>query len=491
MISERNAQRLRAAQLGFFMRAYRESFVDEGGRRGLTQDELLHRMAQVNPEYVDRHSHATVSRWETGSTRVTASRLQTFGGALNLSETEIEGLMLLAGLAPDTVTASSAETAFEVEGDQVEGDVASAGIETAPSSGEPDAGKGPSRDSIPSLLRDAGRFLLSRCAPLGLCIVGLGLVLAIFGQNDAWVPIVYVVVAVGFALVQAVVLPDDNVPLRGFLWVSLFFVLSTPLLQFSPIGMDHYNFHAVGGLYGTPIPFLLALLVNLFLATGAALMFQLLMSRIQFGNGGYPDAFRRAALTALPPVALVYLTVVVISNASVWIQLAGVMPVLGMVYTILLVLRDPSVHPSERDQRMLFPALLSIGIVATVLGVVIIVLVYLTPGVPAVLPDHNLLRSWELDFTQLGYTRAEALDRLNIGYMWHAMFLFAYMVSVVGGTLIVSIYRMNGGDGARSADTRVGGGVSMAEARSTLGRRRRGFAVVGAFALVAKRMRVV
>ena len=45
------------------MRAFRETFVSEGGRRGLTQDEVLRRMGEVDPDYAQLFSHATVSRW--------------------------------------------------------------------------------------------------------------------------------------------------------------------------------------------------------------------------------------------------------------------------------------------------------------------------------------------------------------------------------------------------------------------------------------------
>ena len=55
--------------------------------------------------------------------------------------------------------------------------------------------------------------------------------------------------------------------------------------------------------------------------------------------------------------------------------------------------------------------------------------------------DHNLLNSWEIDFAGLGFSREEALDRLNLGYTWHAAGVFAYMAFVVGGNLVASIYR--------------------------------------------------
>ena len=98
--SKTEQERIRAAQVGLLMRAYRESFPREDGRRGITQTELLRRMGYVEPEYARRTSHGAVSRWESGVTPLTAERIQTFGKALNLSDEEIDGLILLAGLDP-------------------------------------------------------------------------------------------------------------------------------------------------------------------------------------------------------------------------------------------------------------------------------------------------------------------------------------------------------------------------------------------------------
>ena len=93
-------ERTRAAQVGLLMNAHRESFLREDGRRGITQTELLRRMGYVEPEYARRTSHGAVSRWESGVTPLTAERIQTFGKALNLSDQEIDGLILLAGMDP-------------------------------------------------------------------------------------------------------------------------------------------------------------------------------------------------------------------------------------------------------------------------------------------------------------------------------------------------------------------------------------------------------
>ena len=98
-VKERREQ-IRAGQAGFLMKTYRESFEKEDGRVGLSQTELLHRMGEINPQYKSIRSHGTVSRWETGESIPTTERIETYGRALNLSELEIDGLILLAGLSP-------------------------------------------------------------------------------------------------------------------------------------------------------------------------------------------------------------------------------------------------------------------------------------------------------------------------------------------------------------------------------------------------------
>ena len=100
-MGERDVAGARLAQVGFLMRCYRDSFCLGGVRRGLTQEALSQRMGVADGNYGRRYSHATVSRWESGGTGTTLRRLIVFGKALNLSQAEVAGLILLAGLAPD------------------------------------------------------------------------------------------------------------------------------------------------------------------------------------------------------------------------------------------------------------------------------------------------------------------------------------------------------------------------------------------------------
>ena len=117
--------------------------------------------------------------------------------------------------------------------------------------------------------------------------------------------------------------------------------------------MDHYNFHTIGDLAGTQLPYMLAILVNLMIASAAGLMFQLLWRWQYSGDSSENSALRRAASVALPPVVSVYAVVVVITNISVSIQLAVLLTVVAAAFTALLVLSASAFNPSERDRLLL------------------------------------------------------------------------------------------------------------------------------------------
>ena len=481
MSSRNTARRERAVQTGFVMRAYRESFVREDGRRGLTQDELLRRMGEVDVEYAERFSHATVSRWESGGTRPTVARLQAFGRALNLPPSDVAGLMLMAGVAPDYQSALEAyhgETPpeeYEPEGDEVE-----AVYSVDAPVGRADSGDVPSVPEIAPVqeVLDGGqvvweslRFGLYRCLLPGVYVVVLGYALSALGWNDGWMPMVYIAAVSALVLAQGFFLPDPGAELREFFRISVFFLLTTPLLQFQPLGLDHYNFYAIGGLSGTQMPYLLALLLNLALASVAGVMFHV-QWRLRYSvRRTVMNPFRRAAWVACPPVVLVYGVVVVITNISVSIQLAVLLPILAMVFTIILALRDPSFHLEAGDRRFLLYSISGIGIVSATLGAVVIIGVYVSPELPMVLPDHNLFSSWELDFEGLGYSREEALDRVNLAYVWHAMGVFVYMAFIVGGNLFTAIYRTGDGSSHSPASPAPSPSVPPAGAPAPVDRR--------------------
>ncbi len=426
------------------MRAYREGYVDADGRRGLTQDQLLVRMAEAEGGDGARFSHATVSRWESGSVRPTVDRLRTFGRALELSETEVAGLILMAGLAPD-FEAAAERIGLPVNGSMLVNNTDNDPVTAA--SRREDADAMPA-DATVSPWRSVFRLLALRVAPLALLVAAAGHALGAVGWSAPWMPVAYVCAIIGAVLAQGLIWPDRTAGLRDFLWVSLFFVLAIPSLQFAFLDMDHYGFYRLGDMAGTHVPYMLALLVSLATAGGSGAMYHILSAWQNSGGRADGGAIARAGWTVAPPVLASYTVAVALSNASVWIQSAVVFAFIALVFTQMLALRDPSVNPSQVQRRFLLYANFIAAFVCAILGLVTIVTVYLLPDVPRVLPDHNLLVSWDIDFGALGYTREEALERLNPGYMWHAVCMFLYMTLVVGGSLLTAVFRLSNGDDA-------------------------------------------
>ena len=296
-------------------------------------------------------------------------------------------------------------------------------------------------------MRDVFRFFVFRfLVPAGL-IAGFHYLLFLLGWDNTWMPVICVAFANLVVLGQRFILPDRSAGLREFYWVSVFFVLTTPLLQFVPLGLDHYNFHLFPGLGLTMLPYLLALLVNLGLSWTAGLMFHLLWRwRYRDGTTVGSTAAGVASVTC-PPLGVVYIVLVVITNFSVTVQLAVVFAVLPMAFSLLLVFRDTEVAFSEQDRRAIFQKMAVAACVSVTVGLAVIMSIFLFPDFPSVLTDHNLVRSWTLDFMAPGYTREEALERLNLGYIWHAMCLLIDMSCVLGGRLFLGIHRMRGESG--------------------------------------------
>lgn len=433
---ERDAHRVRAVQVGMLMRAYRESFQEDGNARGITQDQLLHRMSEVDGDFAQRYSHSTVSRWESGVTRPSRERLEVFGRALNLSPAEVQGLISLAGVG-DIDSGVPYDAELCVDDDNNEQATAS-GVEPHATGVNP-PGTSPHacfrRGPMPTLPQG-----VVSCVLPGLVIIGGSYLLASIGWNDSWMPVAYIGAAVGARLAGAFLRLNQPYDLCEFLCISLFVCLSTPLLQSAALNMDHYGFSSIPEFAGTPMPYAIALLVNLGLSTAAgATLFALW--NWQYARSRLPgNAVRRAALCVCFPVGLVYAILAAITNTGILLQLGLVFTVLSVVCIILLLLRDPTVNPQERDRRFLLWAILLVGMVMSSLGAAVVIVIFLTPNVPSMLPDHNLFYSWVIDFDGLDMPTEEALRRFNIGYLWHATATFVYMLFIVGGKLLAATY---------------------------------------------------
>ncbi len=415
------------------MRAYRQARTSKSTGRRLSQNGLLDLMGQVDPKYLEKHDHSTVVRWESGATLPTKERLEVFGRALNLSRAEIRGLFALAGLEDGANTGLDNDTLDLVAASDASEHVT---LKAGATSAWSDPSSGP---------RQVTRYAWSRFILPGSCVALAGYFMAMLGWNSSFMLAAYVGVALFALTAQGFWRLRRSDDFAELFFVTIFFQLSIPLLHAPLTRMDAYGLYSLGGLAGTSIPFTLSLVVNLAVSTVAGLMF-ILIRRWQYsGPGDGKSAYSRAAWIVLPPIAFVYAFLLAFSNVGFWIVGLALFTLLAGVFTTLVALRDPDISIGEWDRRFMLCTAVTVVIVLSALGLGAILVTYMQPSSYAV-TDQGLFYSWEMDFDALGYSADEYVERSRLAVAWASLTTLAYMIVVIGGKLIVTIYRLGGGD---------------------------------------------
>ena len=93
---------------------------------------------------------------------------------------------------------------------------------------------------------------------------------------------------------------------------------------------------------------------------------------------------------------------------------------------------------------------MAVTIILSTFGAAAILAAYIDPTLLA-LPGHTIIHTWQIDFYSLGYPAEELTPRFRLGFVWASMAMIAYMVTVVGGSLILTIYRMGDGNSNSAA----------------------------------------
>ena len=293
-------------------------------------------------------------------------------------------------------------------------------------------------DESTSYTRKSTKFVLSRLLLPASYITGAGLVLALLGWNYTWMLTLYVFLAIGLVLVQALMRIPSN-DFRDLYFASVFILLSIPLFQAPFLRMDPYGFFTIGNLTNTPVPYLLALLVNLIMALVAGLLFDLLQRwRYSTHRDGEKQPFRRVAWGTVPPLLFVFVCGLGISSIGVLIYLLSMLPVLAGVLTALLVLREQNATLSDRDRKILLWAGAALTVILVSLNGAAIVAGHLLPGLLS-LPEGGLFNSWNIDYSALEYPPRELGDRLRLGALWTSLASLAYMVVAVAVYLVSSV----------------------------------------------------
>ena len=435
MSQESEAQKIRAKQVGVLMKHYRSSFPVGDGRAGLTMEDVLERMAQVNQRY-ENSAPSTVYRWETGQTMPRKKRLQEFGIALNLSQLEIDGLVALAGI--DTENRLDATNGTGVVPEDLEDvPVATTGTGRLAPEGAGTFGEPAVRSFLVETLKGGIlRFLLP-----ALAIAGGGYLLSSLGITETWMLVLYIGLAMGLVVSQGLFKMRRAGNLRELLFMSLFFVLSAPVMQIPFVHTDHYGFYLLSNPTDSAKLILLSLAACLSLALVASLAFDLLW-RWQYSGRGAGKAHHRAIWTVAPPVAFVYVCILLFGQLGAWIQYAFVLSVFGGAFITLALLRDETVTLSEWDRRFLLWFAFMTVLVLTAIASATVLVSYTEFSLLST-KGHTLIHSWDMDYNAWGYSEQELFDRNRISYVWSATLILVYMVIVLGGALITTIYRMD------------------------------------------------
>ena len=422
------------------MQAYRHAYATDGKKSKLSQEGLLKLMGQVDPIYLERYNHSTVARWESGATRPTKERLEAFGKALDLSVAEVQGMIWLAGFRdnaeePDLAESASLDLASTPE---------SSAVKDGPATG--------AVDGFPTHTSRLARYILTKFALPGLVVAAIGYILARLGWNAGWIMALYVSMAVVLVMVQGFLSVRRSHELREIYFLTVFLLISGNLLQAPATRMDPYGFYAMGEFANTPIPYLIATLLNMVLALIAGLMFDYLW-RWQYQSGrGFKNIYHRAAWTAFPPLLFVYGFILFFSCLGMLIYLMLVFSIMGGTFMAILALRDKETMFRNWERKLLMQAAMGVILLLTAIGAGSILVAYLEPS-PLAIPDHTLVRSWEIDFDALGYSPDELLERHRVGAVWSSMGTLLYMAIVLGGSLMATIYRLGQDESADQEPT--------------------------------------
>ena len=413
------------------MQAYRRAYQAASKQGRLSQEGLLYLMGQVDSRYLERYNHSTVARWESGATRPSRDRLEVFGKALDISPTEIEGMIELAGLdefeeATESVAPPEHRNGRDTRNPKVSQFAEATAAETA----------------TQSYAGQLIRYILSRFALPGLAVGGIGYLLIRLGWNAGWILVLYVLLAIVLVLVQGFLRMRRTNEIRELYFVTVFILICGNLLLAPAIRMDAYGFYAVGDFANTPVPYLLSLLANLLLALAAGLMFDFLWRWQYSSKKGFTRVYQRAAWTSFPPLMFVYGCALLFCYLGSWIYLLFVFSVAGGTFMAVLILRDKEMKFHSWEKKFLLQAAIAVILVLTAVGSATILILYLRPSMLAI-PDHTLIRSWEIDFSALGYSADELLERYRFGAIWSSLAILVYMVIVMGGSLLATIYRLD------------------------------------------------
>lgn len=425
-----------AALIGRLIRSYRNSGKQLIGRV-LTQDGLLDLMVERGEYHAVPVDRSSVSHYERGARLAPRDFLEAFGRVLNIPEREVELMLVLAGYESPPADGGreeilAAAQSIESRVETVQRDVQRLMDSTAATV--------PPADASPVVIS-----ALRKAAIPGVYALGVGFVLNAMGLNGTAVLLAYTLVAASIVTGQWVLrwLKSDRDTseqdhVAGLLFISLFITLNSSVLLGAATKADHFGFYTIETFTDTPMPLVLAMMVNLVLALAGSVIFGLLWNS-QHGPNRARNAFSRAILVTLPPILFVYLNIVVFTNFGAWLYFMIVLGVMFGAFAAIVGLNELE-EKLTGDGFALKSTVLIIVILCSI-GVTGLIIMYLEPDMVMAVAEFRIIPLPEVGHVELGYTAEEGLQRLRMGLMFMSLVTIVYMAIVVGGYLIMTVRR--------------------------------------------------
>ena len=220
------------------------------------------------------------------------------------------------------------------------------------------------------------------------------------------------------------------------LFVSIFVVLSAPLLQSSLTGIDVYGFFTLPYFTGGSWPLFLSLIVNFAISIAAAGVFGLCWLRA-YSKSPYGSAFGKAAFVLAPSFGVAYVPAAFLGWVGNESYLLAAFAPLCAAFMIMLTLSDPSVKLSEWAAKQFLQWALAAIFLLFLASMAGVVLWYFQQDV---VPPGNHLWAWNIDFSVLGYPAEDFPGKQAAGFLWAMLMAMVFLLIAVGGSLVATIY---------------------------------------------------
>ena len=428
-------RRLRAIQVGRLIRSYRNDVRINGKR--LSQDGLLYLMVERGEEFAADLDRSSVSRWESGARLAPRGFLVAFGRSLNVPKPEMDRMLSLAGY--ESLGDEEGRAAMLAAAQSIESQVQSLQSEVRSlidSASRPD----PPVDAY-GVAKDA----LRRMAPPGVYALVVGFILNALGLDGTLALLTYVLVALAIVIGQAVLrwlkpnrVCSEHDHIVDLFFISLFFTTNASLLIGTLTKADHFGFYTFEAFRNTAMPFLATILAHLALSLAASVLFSVLWMR-QYGSEERGGAFSRAVWITLPPLLLAYASIMVFTNLGAWMYFMVVFGILFGAFTIIVALNEPGM--ALRNVDFVLKAAIVVITLLVSFGVVATLVTYLDPGIAITASELRIIPLKEISAKELGYTPDQGVEFLRLGTLWMSLANILYLVTVVGGYLLVTIGR--------------------------------------------------